>query len=96
MPAKLTGKTPAPSCDTWDMDATRNATRSATRSDTSDPPPVLIGKQQAARMCGLSRSTWDTYRAAGWVPDGVRIGNVLRWRVDALREWIEAGCPRQQ
>jgi predicted DNA-binding transcriptional regulator AlpA len=88
MPAKLTGKTLVPGCDTWDMNATGNT--------TTDDAPLLIGKQQAARMCGLSRSTWDTYRAAGWVPPGVRIGNVLRWRVDELREWIEAGCPRQQ
>lgn len=56
--------------------------------------PVLIGKRDAARMLGLGISTLERYILCGWVPKPVKIGNALRWRIDELREWINAGCPK--
>ena len=56
--------------------------------------PILVGKREAARLCGLGQSTWDRYRQLGWAPQPVRIGNTLRWNRAELLAWIEAGCPR--
>jgi predicted DNA-binding transcriptional regulator AlpA len=55
---------------------------------------TLLTKAEAARLCGLGRSTFDAYRAAGWVPAPVKVGNVLRWNRSDLLVWIEQGCPR--
>jgi len=30
---------------------------------------------------------------AGNFPEPIRVGRRLRWRVDLLNQWIEAGCP---
>jgi predicted DNA-binding transcriptional regulator AlpA len=57
--------------------------------------PLLVKAKTAAAMCGKSLRTWRTWDAAGWIPRPVRIGRSTLWRVDELREWIVAGCPRR-
>lgn len=57
--------------------------------------PCLVSAKTAAAMCGKSLRTWRTWDAAGWIPRPVRIGRSVLWRVDELREWIAAGCPRR-
>ena len=54
---------------------------------------LLLRAGEAARMCGLSRSTWYKNVAAGEVPAPVKIAGAVRWRRSELVEWIEAGCP---
>ena len=48
---------------------------------------------EAARLCGVGRSTWYSLRKAGRVPKPVRLGRRVLWRVEELREWMAAGCP---
>ncbi len=55
---------------------------------------LLLTAKQAARMCGKSLRTWRAWDSAGWIPRPVRIGRATLWRVDELRAWVEAGCPR--
>ncbi len=57
--------------------------------------PMLITAKQAAVMCGKSLRTWRTWDSAGWIPQPVRIGRSTLWRLDELREWVAAGCPRR-
>jgi len=57
--------------------------------------PLLLSARQAALMCGKSLRTWRTWDAAGWIPRPVRIGRSTLWRVDELRDWVAAGCPRR-
>jgi len=56
---------------------------------------LLVTARKAAEMCGRSLRTWRTWDAAGWIPQPVRIGRSTLWRVDELREWVAAGCPRR-
>ena len=56
---------------------------------------LLLTAQEAAAMCGKKLRTWRTWDAAGYVPQPVRIGGSTLWRVDELRSWIDAGCPRR-
>lgn len=64
-------------------------------NDQAHPNMLLVTAKQAAAMCGKSLRTWRTWDAAGWIPRPVRIGRSTLWRVDELREWIAAGCPRR-
>jgi predicted DNA-binding transcriptional regulator AlpA len=57
--------------------------------------PLLLTAKQAASICGKSLRTWRTWDAAGWIPQPVRIGRSTLWRVDELRRWVDAGCPRR-
>ena len=61
-----------------------------------DPATLLVTATQAAAMCGKSLRTWRSWDAAGWIPRPVRIGRSTLWRVDELREWIAADCPRRE
>lgn len=64
---------------------------SAHKRDT----PLLVTAKQAAGMCGKSLRTWRAWDAAGWIPRPVRIGRSTLWRLDELRAWAAAGCPRR-
>ena len=56
---------------------------------------LLVTARHAAGMCGKSLRTWRTWDAAGWIPRPVRIGRSTLWRLDELRAWVAAGCPRR-
>jgi len=56
---------------------------------------LLVTAKQAAAMCGKSLRTWRASDAAGWIPRPVRINRSTLWRVDELRAWVAAGCPRR-
>ena len=53
----------------------------------------LIDAAAAARLCGVSKSGWWAFHAAGRCPLPVRLGRATRWRRDELSDWIDAGCP---
>jgi len=57
---------------------------------------LLVTAKQAARMCGKSLRTWRAWDASGWIPRPVRIGRSTLWRLDELRAWVAAGCPRRE
>ena len=58
---------------------------------TSDK--LLLAADEAAELCGLSRSGWWGLHASGRIPLPVRLGRRTLWRADELRAWTEAGCP---
>jgi predicted DNA-binding transcriptional regulator AlpA len=60
----------------------------------SETARLLVGRTEAARLCGLAISTWERYLVCGWVPAPIIIGTARRWRMDQLKQWIESGCPR--
>lgn len=53
----------------------------------------LVNAVEAARICGVSRTTWFKLRAAGRIPSPVRLARRVLWRVEELHQWIAAGCP---
>ena len=64
--------------------------------DREQRDPLLVTAKQAAEICGKSLRTWRTWDAAGLIPRPVRIGRSTLWRLDELREWVAAGCPRRE
>jgi len=57
------------------------------------PAPLAVSAAAAAALLGISRAHWLRLCSAGRVPEPVRLGRCVRWNVDELKRWIEAGCP---
>lgn len=55
--------------------------------------PLLIPVEQVAEMLNLSTRTVWRMLAAGRIPEPVRIGGSVRWHLDRVRQWVDAGCP---
>jgi predicted DNA-binding transcriptional regulator AlpA len=56
--------------------------------------PWLVDADEAARLCGMSRSTWYELVAAGKAPARVRLPfRAGRWDRRELLAWVGAGCP---
>ncbi len=64
--------------------------------DQSELEPLLVGAKRAAVLCGKSLRTWRAWDAAGWIPRPVRLGRSTLWRLDELKAWAAAGCPRRE
>lgn len=54
----------------------------------------VVTATQAARLLGMSRSTFYSLDRDGLIPAGVQFASLgRRWRVDELRAWEAAGFP---
>lgn len=64
-----------------------------TNSATSSAS-LLIDARDAARLLGISRSSFWSLLAAGRVPPPVfRAGRVVRWNRQEIESWVSSGCP---
>ena len=54
--------------------------------------PALITAADFAGMLKVSVRTLWRLRSAGQVPEPVRLGGAVRWRLDEVRNWIARGC----
>lgn len=63
--------------------------------DTAPPPlePLAVDANRAASLCGVSVHFWWAHHSSGCCPLPFRLGRAVRWRTDALRAWLSAGCP---
>lgn len=57
---------------------------------------LLLTAREAAAVCGKSLRTWRIWDSAGVIPRPVRISGSTMWRIEELRRWIDAGCPRRE
>lgn len=75
--------------------ATRNAATpvSSDRRDNDGGEPLLATAAQVAELLKISTRTLWRLRSDGNIPEPVRIGGTVRWRVDEIKNWIAAGCP---
>jgi prophage regulatory protein len=68
---------------------------------TGEWPPIetaesrLIGIDELAQLLDLSKRTIWRLRSAGQLPEPVRLGSAVRWRLDQVKKWIADGCPMQ-
>ena len=61
-----------------------------------DAEPLLVTAMQLARLLQVSvRSLWRL-RSAGQLPNAVRVGSSIRWKLAEIRQWIAEGCPNLQ
>jgi predicted DNA-binding transcriptional regulator AlpA len=59
------------------------------------PLPLLLKARQAATTCRVSLRTWRSWDSGGQIPRPIRIGRSTFWRMDELKDWTAAGCPRR-
>ena len=60
---------------------------------TPSPTPLAVGAADAAKMLGISRSSWLGMVSAGRAPGGIRLGRRVVWRVEELSDWLKTGAP---
>lgn len=59
----------------------------------------LIGIDEVSRITGLSKATIWRHNDDGIMPEGLKIGRSVRWRLrtgnpkTGIADWIESGCP---
>ncbi|TWT67023.1 Helix-turn-helix domain protein [Posidoniimonas polymericola] len=54
---------------------------------------LLATPTQVAEMLQVSTRTLWRMRAAGKLPEPVRLGAAVRWRRDEIEQWVRDGCP---
>jgi predicted DNA-binding transcriptional regulator AlpA len=57
---------------------------------------LLIPAEVAGAMCGRSEASWWRDHSAARIPAPVKLVGRTLWRVQELRDWIEAGCPARK
>jgi predicted DNA-binding transcriptional regulator AlpA len=68
-----------------------NETEEVMSIDLSETP-ALITAAEFAQMLSVSVRTLWRLRSAQAVPEPVRLGGAVRWRLDEVRQWIAGGC----
>jgi excisionase family DNA binding protein len=56
---------------------------------------LLVDTKQAAKLLRVSERTLWKMHHEGEMPEAIRIGRAVRWSIEALRKWVDAGCPHQ-
>ena len=59
----------------------------------AEVPPILVGATEAAVLCGVARSTWCKWDAAGLIPRANALGGRRLWSRQELEKWALSGCP---
>jgi predicted DNA-binding transcriptional regulator AlpA len=56
---------------------------------------LLVDASGAAALCGVARSTWLSWDAAGRCPRRIVLGGRVLWSREQLERWAAAGCPER-
>jgi predicted DNA-binding transcriptional regulator AlpA len=59
----------------------------------SNEAALLVGRIEAARLCGVSPASWDRLTSAGKNPRPFKLGGRVLWQRSILAKWCELGCP---
>ena len=57
------------------------------------PKQRLLTVPEVAEICGVAPETVRRMTDRGAMPAPVRLGRAVRYRLDQIESWIEAGCP---
>jgi prophage regulatory protein len=73
------------------------------RISAADPPlpknsrrrllPLVVDARRLAKLLCAGIRTVRSWDSSGKLPAPIRIGGRVVWRVDEIREWLEAGAP---
>lgn len=55
---------------------------------------VFVTARQFAIMLQVSKRTLWRLRSAGKIPSPMRVGGIVRWKLDDILQWMAAGCPK--
>lgn len=57
---------------------------------------LLMTRREVADACRVAIATIDRMRAAGKLPESVRVNGSVRYRRDDIIAWLGMGCPSGQ
>ena len=60
------------------------------------PPPELVDLAGVAAMLGIGERTARRLDTTGRLPRPLKVGKCKRWRIEELRDWLQAGAPPRQ
>ena len=63
---------------------------------TKPAKSIMVGKIEAAKLCGVGKTLWNELVASGRTPEPVRLGRRVLWLREELVEWCENGCPNRE
>lgn len=88
---------PKPSEDDLRREARLKASRNAIFAGQKPPEDqgLLIDTREVAKLLKLSSKTIFVMSRDGRMPPPIKIGSAVRWGYDALKKWVDAGCPSQ-
>lgn len=58
--------------------------------------PLVVAASRLAPLLDASIRTVRTWDAAGKLPAPIRIGGRVVWRLDEIRDWLNAGAPDRE
>ena len=64
------------------------------RTEDVDVERLFVTARQLAIMLQVSKRTLWRLRSAGKIPRPMRVGGVVRWKLDDILQWMAAGCPK--
>ena len=65
-----------------------------TEEATTTPVPLLVDAVGVGKLLGIGRTSVFSLLAAGRLPPPVlKAGRIVRWNVEELRAWCNAGTP---
>jgi len=83
-------------------DSAENPNRLSSDTAADSPPTnetpitLTVSAEQAAVLCGVSRTHWYTLKAAGRLPKPIRLGNRTMWVREEIERWLGNRCPSQE
>jgi excisionase family DNA binding protein len=84
-----------------EIDENREARLQTSRNAlfAGEKPPtdlgLLIDSREASKLLKVSPRTLWAMQNDGRMPSPIKIGKAVRFSYEALKTWVEAGCPRQ-
>ena len=55
--------------------------------------PIVVRGKELARLLGISLVSVRRMDSAGLLPKAIRLGGCVGWRVDEIKDWLQAGSP---
>ena len=76
-------------------DARRRQSQTALFGGQKPPEDLglLLDNKQTAKLLKISARTLWELAHTDKIPPPIRIGAAVRWSLDVLKKWVEAGCP---
>ena len=67
--------------------------QTTTRRDVKTPEPLAISATDLAMKLGVSLRHIRRLDASGKLPEPIRLGNSIRWLIEEIEAWLQAGAP---
>lgn len=57
--------------------------------------PLFVTAGELAQLMRISTRTLWRLLSAHKIPEPIRLGGAVRWRIEVIQDWIDQGCPAQ-